>query len=241
MVPGPPKPKFVDLTLVLDSNRIQGYPGDDPFVFRQVSIDGQDGCSNIKIGSVTFGSVHTGTHLDAPFHFIPNGKTIEQIPLSDLIGPALVIDLSGNELQPRQQITWADLSPWHAHMREGVTVLVYTGWSERHWYTPQYYHHPYLTADAAEGLVASGVRTVGLDTLSPDETPIDGIGGKYGFKFHEIFLGAGGIIAENLVNLSALTEEEGTADGRGMWMVNLIPLSLHGSDGSPIRAFAYRA
>jgi len=232
------KPTFIDLTLVLDSNHVQVYPGDGPFIFRQVSTIGSDECN---IGSVSFGSVHTGTHLDAPFHFIANGKTIEQIPLSDLIGPALVINLSGGELQPRQQITWADLSAWHAHMREGVIVLISTGWSERYWCTPQYYHHPYLTADAAEGFVASGVRVIGLDTLSPDETPLEGVGGESGYKFHEIFLGAGGIIAENLTNLSALTEEEGIADGGGTWIVNLIPLNLYGSDGSPIRAFAYRA
>ncbi|KAF8806648.1 putative cyclase [Phlegmacium glaucopus] len=241
MVAGPQehtKPTFIDLTLVLDSNRVQAYPGDHPFIFRQVLTMEANGHN---IGSMSFGSVHVGTHLDAPFHFIANGKTIDQIPLSDLIGPALVVNLSGRELQPRQQISWADLSPWHAHMREGVIVLISTGWSERHWCTPQYYHHPYLTTDAAEGLVASGVRVIGLDTLGPDETPLDGVGGENGFKFHEIFLGAGGLIAENLTNLSALIEEEGTADGGGMWIVNLIPLNLHGSDGSPIRAFAHRA
>ena len=234
------RPTFIDLTLLLDSN-VQVYPGDDPFIFRQVSLPESNGCMSINIGSVSFG-VHTGTHLDAPSHFIPNGKTIEQIPLSDLIGPALVIDLSGKELQPRQQITWVDLSPWHDHMREGVIVLIYTGWSERYWCTPQYYHHPYLTTDVAEGLVANGVRAVGLDTMNPDETPLEGVGGENGYKFHEIFLGAGGVIAENLTNLSALAEEEETAaDGGGMWIVNLIPLNIHGSDGSPIRAFAYRA
>lgn len=237
-----PKPPCVDLTLLLDSNRVQLYPGDDPFTFHQVNSYCHKPGMNITIGSLSFGSVHTGTHLDAPFHFISNGKTIDQIPLSDLIGPALVIDLSGKELQPRQQITWADLSSWHPHLREGVIVVIHTGWSERHWCTPQYYHHPYLAADVAEGLVASGVRVLGLDTLSPDETPFDDIGGENGLEFHEIFLGAGGAIAENLTNLSALTEEEGTAaGGRGTWIVNFIPLNLSGSDGSPIRAFAYRA
>lgn len=229
----------IDLTILLD-NHVQVYPGDTPFVFRQVASHGADG---YNIGSMSFGSVHIGTHLDAPYHFIANGKTIEQIPLSDLIGPALVIDLSRKELQARQQISWADLSSWHPHIREGVIVLIYTGWSERHLRKPQYYNHPYLTADAAEGLVASGVRVLGLDTLSPDETPLGGIGGENGYKFHEIFLGAGGIIAENLINLSALTEEDETVttNGKGTWIVNLIPLNINGSDGSPIRAFAYRA
>lgn len=232
-------PTFVDLTLVLDSNHIQTYPGDAPFVFRQTEVG--DGC---HIGSVSFGSVHTGTHLDAPFHFFASGKTIDKIPLSDLVGPALVIDLSRKKLQPRQQITWADLSSWHANIREGVFVVIYTGWSEHYWCTTQYYHHPYLTTDVAEGLVASGVRAIGLDTLSPDETPFEGIGGENGYKFHEIFLGAGGIIAENLTNLSALVEEEeitAAADGTRTWIVNFIPLNLRGGDGSPIRAFAYRA
>ena len=226
---------IIDLTILLDNN-VKG-PNNAPFIFRQVATHGADGYS---MGSLSFGSVHTGTHLDAPFHFIATGKTIEQIPLSDLIGPALIIDLSGKKLQPRQQISWADLSSWHAHIREGAIVLIYTGWSERYWRTPEYYNHPYLTTDAAEGLVASGVHVLGLDMLSPDETPVGDIGGENGYKFHEIFLGAGGIIAENLVNLSALTQDS-EETGRGTWIVNLIPLNINGGDGSPIRAFAYRA
>ncbi|KAF8161409.1 putative cyclase [Crassisporium funariophilum] len=235
MADTPNLPVFVDLTHILD-NDVQTYPGDGPFSLFQAATIDADKCN---IHAMSFGSVHTGTHIDAPFHFIAGGKTIEQIPLSDLIGPALIIDLSQQNLQPRQQITWADLAPWADLMKEGIIVVINTGWSQRHWRTPQYFHHPYFAADAAEGLVAKGVRVVGLDTLNPDETPIDGTGGENGFIFHEIFLGAGGVIAENLTNLSSLVGSVDDDTKPCQWIINLIPLNLRGSDGSPIRAFAY--
>ncbi|KJA16439.1 hypothetical protein HYPSUDRAFT_207036 [Hypholoma sublateritium FD-334 SS-4] len=99
--------------------------------------------------------------------------------------------------------------------------------------TPAYLAHPYQVAEA---LLARGVALIGTDTLSPDETPAEGSVSAHAFGFHERFLGAGGVTAENLTNLEALVAAQ-RAGGR--WIVNLVPLRLDGADGSPVRAFAH--
>lgn len=166
---------------------------------------------------------HTGTHIDAPAHFVADGKTVDGIALASLTGPALVIDLVHKG--EREPITWVDLVAHSEQMKPGVILLLRTDWS-RYWATPKYFNHPYLTRDAAKEIVKRGVTVLGVDTLSPDET-----GGTLGdFGVHEEFLGAGNVIAENLTNLELV--------GTG-FMVCFAPLNLKGSDGAPVRAFAF--
>jgi len=200
---------------------MQIYPNDPKFCCRPAATIAQHG---YNVQSLSLGS-HTGTHVDAPFHFFADGKTIDQFPLSAFIGPALVIDVSLKG--PRERIVWDDLVPYEKDMREGTILLLFTGYSE-HWGTPKYYDHPYLVRDAAEKIMATGIRIVGVDALSPDETRLDGADGDWGA--HETILGAGGIIAENLRNLNATLGLKVT--------VSLAPLHLSGSDGAPTRAFA---
>ena len=215
---------LIDLSHRLNSNALV-YPGDPVFTCRPFASIETDGYS---VQAISMGS-HTGTHVDAPSHFFTEGKTIDQIPLSTFVGNGLVIDLASKG--PRQKIVWDDLAAYAGQMKEGVILLLYTGWS-KHWCTPKYYEHPFLDRDAAERIVVRGIRVLGVDTLNPDETCLDGTVGE-GFGVHEVILGAGGVIAENLTNLNGLI-------GRDV-MVSLIPLNLDGSDGSPIRAFAWRA
>ncbi|KAJ8697186.1 hypothetical protein PTI98_006985 [Pleurotus ostreatus] len=160
-------------------------------------------------------------------HFIDNGRTIDQIPLSTFIGPAVVVDITSKK--PRAKIDWdSDLAIYADRMSSGVILLIRTGWS-RFWGSPEYLDHPYLTKEAAEGIIATGVRAVGVDSLNPDETVIDGEG-EGGFAVHEIILGADGVIVENLTGLELVKE--------GM-TVQFIPLKLAGSDASPVRALAW--
>jgi kynurenine formamidase len=147
-----------------------------------------------------------GTHVDAPYHFFADGKKIHELALSTFIGRALVIDLT--EKEAREIITWDDLAPYSSRMHDGVIVLLYTGWST-HWKTQRYYDHPFISREAAEGIIATGVRVLGVDTLSPDETLVDGTIGEFGFGAHQIILGSGGVIAENLTNLSAILGKNG--------------------------------
>jgi kynurenine formamidase len=114
-------------------------------------------------------------------------------------------------------------------MHDGVIVLLLTGWST-HWNTPKYNDHPFMSRDAAEGIIATGVCVLGTDTLSPDETIVDGTDSKFGFGAHDVILGSGGVIAENLTNLDAILGKD--------TVVSLVPLNIRGCDGSPVRAFA---
>jgi kynurenine formamidase len=211
--------EIVDLSHSLKEG-MQIYPGDPVFSCSCATSVEKHGYS---VRTLSMGS-HTGTHVDAPSHFFAEGKSIEQIPLSTFIGRALLIDLTHK--LPREAITWTDLTPYAPQMAGGVLLLLHTGWSQ-YWCTEKYLEHPFLERAAAEQIIATGIQVVGVDTLSPDETRLDGTGS---FGAHEVILGAGGVIAENLTNLHAL-------DGPN-YVVHLVPLNIDGSDGSPVRAFA---
>lgn len=217
--------KLYDLSHPLTSDT-PIYPGDPRYTAdRFTSID-KDG---YEIHILTFGS-QTGTHVDAPSHFIHGGLTIDKIPLSTFVGPAVIIDLSEN-IQAKQMITWSDIEPYEKELKPGVIALVCTGWYEKRG-TEEYYNHPYMMKDVAEGFVARGIRTIGVDFLNPDETPVDGKS-EHGFQFHHVVLGAGGVIIENLTNTKPLI-------GLPNVHVSLLPLKLEGIDGSPIRAIAWQ-
>lgn len=213
---------YIDLSHTLNASG-SIYPGDCCFSSRShLSIKGGDPCNvlTMEIGS------HTGTHVDAPFHFFADGKTIDQIPLSSLVGPALVVDVSYKE--PREQITWDDLESHAENMKPGIMLLLYTGWY-KYWDQPQYIDHPYLARDAAEKILATGITFLGVDTFSPDETG----GGSSDFGVHEVFLGAGALIAENLNDIELLKDGD-------EWTVSMVPLRLGEGDGAPVRAFAWK-
>ena len=109
-------------------------------------------------------------------------------------------------------------------MGSGSILVVHTGWS-RHWRSPAYLDHPYLGQDAAEGIVAAGVRTVAIDAMSVDETPPAG-----GYVAHDVLLGAGGAIVENLTNLDAVDFDQA--------LLSVLPIRLADADGAPVRAVA---
>ncbi len=108
-------------------------------------------------------------------------------------------------------------------------VVLRTGWSERFYGTERYYDHPFLTAAACERILERGIRTLAIDALNPDETILDRREQRW--EVHHLMLGAGGVIAENLTNLSAIDFEEP--------LLCLFPLRLAGdADGAPCRAIA---
>ena len=113
-------------------------------------------------------------------------------------------------------------------IRSCSVLLIHTGWSQ-FWSTPKYFEHPFLDQEVALKLVENGVRAVGIDTLSPDETILDETEGS--FAVHQILLRSGIPIAENLNNLQGLV-------GQNL-MVSLLPLNLEDCDGSPVRAVAW--
>ncbi|KAF5316756.1 hypothetical protein D9619_006549 [Psilocybe cf. subviscida] len=232
----PPK-NFIDLSLPLEAST-QVYPGDPLFVNTPHASYEKDGYSvrHLSLGT------HTGTHIDAPYHFVAEGQTIDKMPLGLLVSEAVVVDLSqrpAGSLTPRERITWADLEPHidTSSLQPGRILLINTGWSKQYYGTEKYLHHPYFVPEVAHKLLSLGVKVFGTDTLSPDETI--GASDGDGFGFHEAFLGAGGVIAENLTNLEPLFEVQNRDSPERIWMVSMVPLRLIGADGSPVRAFAY--
>ena len=271
---------LIDLTHVLDAT-VPVYPGDPPFSSQQSSTVVRDGFS-VHVLSC---SSHIGTHIDAPSHFFIDGAPIDQLPLSAFILPALILDVSHKKA--RECIAWDSVEPMAHRIRPGTAVLFHTGWS-RYWDqrsatptvatttttttttisdsnsaspTPHYFDHPWLAIDVAERLLALGVRLVGADAMSIDQSPLpvasevlggSGDGGDNGGQtgeegeapvfdlgVHRAILGAGGLIAENLTNLDTLLAAQVAAGPDREVIISVLPLKIAGCDGSPVRAVAW--
>jgi kynurenine formamidase len=213
--------RIVDLSVVVDG-RTPVFPGDPaPALTPATRIETE----GFNVLSLSLGS-HTGTHVDAPYHFVADGARLEQLDLGLFAGPAVVADATGHG--PRQPVAWRDLEPVAERLSPGAILVVRTGWSERFLGTDRYYDHPFLDPEACSRALERGVRTIAIDALNPDPTAP---GGDGPFPVHELVLGAGGVIAENLTNLSSIAAEEP--------LVCLFPIRLgQDADGAPCRAVA---
>lgn len=214
--------RIVDLSHPLDEGTTV-YPGDPDVSVSPATTIASDGFNvlHVRMGS------QSGTHVDAPYHFLPDGARIDQVELSRFLAPAVIVDV--RHVGAHQPIAWSDLAPVSGRLGDERMLLLHTGWS-RHWGTDAYFDHPYLASDAAERLVEAGVRTVGIDALSVDET-CSGDEHPTGFAAHHVLLGAGSVIVENLTNLAEVGWEEP--------LVSVLPLRLTGADGAPVRAVAF--
>jgi kynurenine formamidase len=212
----------VDLSILVGPET-QTYPGDPAPAFRPAFTMERDG---VNVLALELGS-HTGTHVDAPYHFEADGERLEGVELDRLMGPGVIADVTDH--RDRQAIGWEALEPYADRLDPGTILIVRTGWSERFYGSDRYYEHPYLGADACERILERGVRTLAIDALNPDETLLDETQQRW--PVHRLFLGAGGVIAENLTNLSAIDFPDP--------YVCLLPLRLSGdADGAPCRAVA---
>jgi kynurenine formamidase len=213
--------RVVDLSVPVGPDTVV-YPGDPRPELRPHSTVARDGFNllAVRIGS------QSGTHVDAPYHFDDDAPRIDEIPLDRFLGPALLVDATS--AGPRGRITWEYVEPVADRLREGVVVVLHTGWS-RHYGTPAYFENPFLDAEACRRILDTGVRTICIDAINLDETPDDGHPGE-GFPVHHLIAEAGGIIGENFRNLDRLD----WADP----FVMCLPMALEGADGAPVRAVA---
>ncbi|OJF84774.1 cyclase [Nocardia seriolae] len=195
------------------------YPGDPEVSIRPALTVTSDG---VNVLHVDMGS-QTGTHVDAPRHIDDSLPALDELPLERFTGTGVVIDAraagAGGEIGREF---------FEGRVAAGRIVLIATGWSE-HWGTHAYVNHPHLTVEAAEFLVAAGVRTIGIDALSVDPTPAEEI------PVHRILCGAHAVIAENLTRLDRVLAAQQTGQ---RIEVSLFPLNLIGADGAPVRAVA---
>ncbi|MEU9479071.1 cyclase family protein [Streptomyces sp. NPDC048191] len=203
------------------------YPG-DPEVTVGPALSAQ--ADGVNVLALHLGS-QSGTHVDAPYHVDDAWPRLDELPLDRFAGPAVVADVRG--LAPRSPIAPAQLAPALDALAAapGALLLLVTGWSA-HWGTDAYLDHPWLTPEAAAGVLEAGGRTVAVDALSVDPTPRPGDPhADLGLPAHRVLCGAGGVIAENLSGLDRLVDAEAIE-------VFLFPLRLPGADGAPVRAVA---
>ena len=209
-------------------NGMQIFPGDPaPAIGRGLTHDG-DYChvDVLKLGS------HTGTHIDAPFHFLPDGRRIDALPVQRFMGHGVLIDATG--LEDRAVIGPDALEPYLAAIQKGDFAIFRTGW-DRFFGGPRCLRHPFLSAECALRLADAGITLVGTDALnvdptySADESGADGPSpDAYGYPVHEVLLGREILIVENLCRLDKVSQVRG--------LYAFLPLKLKDGDGSPIRA-----
>lgn len=209
----------VDLTQTIE-NGMPVYVGDAvPKVskFKTLPKDG------VNLSLITLGS-HTGTHVDAPVHFVKGGLPLDRLPTDSFIGEAAVLDFS--DIPAGSAVSAGDFQEHAREVGKGDIVLMYTGMSRR-WRDPRARRkYTYLGGDAARWLVRKGAKAVGIDYLSVE---------KYGARSpvaHLTLLSNGIPIIESLnANLSKL------AGGRAFFVC--LPIKVGGCDGAPSRAIAY--
>ena len=226
------KTRVIDLTYAI-SDKLVPWPGDAKFFEATVNATIE------KNGYFTrsfWMLEHYGTHLDAPAHFPPGKTTVDQIPVKQFFGPAVVIDVRAESAKDADyQLSVARVEAWeklHGKIPEGAIVLLRTGWASR-WPNVQKYrnqdakgkmHFPGYSAEAAKLLVARKVSGLGCDTLSID------FGASEDYAVHHFSLGAGLYHLENLADMSELPES-------GAFLV-VAPIKLEGGSGGPVRVFA---
>lgn len=169
-----------------------------------------------------------GTHIDAPAHCFSDGITVDNLPLTNLIGPCVVIDIS-DRAHETYTISVADIKQFEARYGSipvDSFVIIATGW-DTHWNDREKYHNnwqfPVLSVEAADLLVGRNIVGVGIDTLGPD-LPTSG------YPVHRILLGAGKYIVENVANARQLPAI-GTK-------IIILPLRIVDGTESPVRIVA---
>ncbi|MGH7861572.1 MAG: cyclase family protein [Candidatus Dormibacteraceae bacterium] len=182
--------------------------------------------SGLNVTCVEF-AVHSGTHLDSPRHFFADGRTIDEIPLEDVSGAAVGLQVRRG---PGEAITVADLEADQPTVEEGDLVFISTGWA-RYFYgdRERYAIHPYLSVPAAEWLVGRGARMVAMDIPTPDQPEAVRSGG-FDWPVHHVLLSRSVLVAEHLANLEAVANRR--------FRAYAFPLPIRGADGSPARIVA---
>lgn len=200
--------QWIDISQPLN-NDIATWPGDTPFSY-EVSWSKEDSGS-VNVGKLTM-SIHTGTHIDAPFHFDNDGKKVLDLDIHVYVGAARVIDVSGMESIGKKELERFNL--------EGVERLLLR--TSSHGKAQEFPEEiPYLRADIAPFLSGKGIRLIGVDVPSVD--PLDD---KELAAHHQLFK-HGIHILENVV-LDHVTD--------GDYELIALPLALTDADGSPVRA-----
>jgi kynurenine formamidase len=231
--------KLVDLSHTFDEKTIYWPTSPSAFELKQLSFGKSPGGWFYAANSICTPE-HGGTHLDAPIHFAEGKNTTEAVPLSRLIAPAVVIDISDAAASNPDAL----LEPTHIEAFEkehgaiaaGTIVMVRSGWSSR-WPDRKAYmgddkpgdasnlHFPGISEAAARALLERRVAAVGIDTASIDHGP------SKNFIAHQVLMGADIPAFENVDALDQLP-------ARGAVVIAL-PMKIGGGSGGPLRVVAW--
>jgi kynurenine formamidase len=213
---------MIDLSHVIEEGMttFKGFPGPHlcDYWTREGSAAHYDDGSSFQIGRIDM-IANTGTYVDSPFHRFADGADLAALPLESLANlDALVIR------KPFEAGLATDVSDFAGINVRGRAVLVHTGW-DRHWRTDAYFDdHPYLTAAAADWLVAEGAAFVGIDSHNIDDTR------TRSRPVHSKLLAAGIPIGEHLTNLAAVPDRD--------FRFSAVPPKVRGMGTFPVRAYA---
>ena len=211
--------KLIDLTLSI-SKTIPSFPGSPKPHFISWTDIKDDGY-NLEL---LFLSSHTGTHLDAPYHFVKKGIKIHQIPLNRLIGKAILIKLKKTK---NSSITKQDILLFekkNGFIPNHSSVLFFTRWQKNLKKDNYFTENPGLDKSAANYLISKKINLVGIDSPSID------LGKDESFTVHHLFSKNNILIVENLTNLNKISSRE--------FNFTILPLKLKDATGSPVRAIA---
>lgn len=209
----------IDLTLTI-SEKLPSFPGSPTPQFLPWSKIKTDGY-NLEL---LFLSSHSGTHMDAPFHFVRNGMKIHQLDVDRLVRDAQLIKIKKGT---NQSITKNDIIQFekkHGKIPKDSTIIFATGWYKNLEHKSYFEKNPGLSSSAAEYLSFKKINLVGIDSPSID------VGSDKKFSAHKILSKNNIIIVENLANLEKIPNLK--------FKFVALPLKLKDATGSPIRAIA---
>lgn len=237
---GPPE-HILDMTYAYDENAIY-WPNATPFKLTS-EFQGMTERGYWYAANFYAASEHGGTHADAPLHFAKNGRTIDQIPLPEWIGPAVKIDVQKQCAQDRDYLlSVEDIKKWekkYGRIPAGAWVIMYTGIGTKFYPDPKRVlgtdkkglpalpelSFPAFSPESAEFLTKErNIKGIAIDTPSID------YGKSQDFRVHRVICGADKLGLENIANLDKLPAKGAT--------LYVIPMSIKGATGAPARAFA---
>jgi len=212
--------KIIDLTLTV-SDKIPAFPGSPQPSFIPWENIKEDGY-NLEL---LFLSTHTGTHMDAPYHFLEKGAKIHEISLKKLVSEAALIQCRKNG---GESITKTDIQKFekkYGKIASFSSVIFYTGWQRNLQKKYYFTKNPGLSVSAAKYLASKKINLVGVDSPSID------LGTDSKFSVHKVFAKKGILIVENLSNLEKIKSSK--------FHLVVLPLKLKNATGSPVRAIAF--
>lgn len=209
--------RLIDLTHTLMSG-LPAFPGDPQLHLKRYEMPTSP-CNLMEINLPS----HQGTHLDAPYHFYADGRSVENIPLERFYGLATLIDLApGGVLPPKTPLTIQHFAPHEQRITPGARILYRTGW-DRQFGNPEFFtDYPTLTLEAARWIAERRIGLLGMDTPTPSNDARD---------CHLILLAPELeiVLVEGLSGLERLPR---------YFTLAAFPLKIERGDGSPVRAVA---